>query len=135
VSARRGERGVALLVLLVMLVVVETAYLLLAMALAVEARAARGESLRRRLDVLADSALEAAVAGIAAERPGDLPATALGGGEISAEVEEIEAGRFRVVARGVRGGLERAIAAEVRRDPWGRTRVVAWRPLPFRPLP
>jgi hypothetical protein len=123
---------VALLVLLVMLVVVETAVLLVAMALAVEARSARGELLRRRLDVLADSALEAALAGIATDRVADLPATPLGGGSISARVEELEEGRFRVVARAERAGLVREIAAEVERGPW-RTRVVAWRPLPFRP--
>jgi hypothetical protein len=129
---RAAERGVALLVLLVMLVVVETAVLLVALALAVEARTARADGLRLRLDALADSALEATLARFAGEDLTGLAPEAFGGGTISSAVAEIEEGRLRVVARAERSGVRREIAAEVVRGPWG-WQVVAWRPLPLAP--
>ena len=129
-TASAGERGAALLLALVLLVLVETAGLLLAVALAVEARGERAEAARARLDRLAESAVEATLARLAEGDASGLEPTELGGGRLSSEVESLGAGRYVIRARARRAGAERRLEVEVLREVAG-TRILRWRPGPI----
>ncbi len=132
VTASAGERGAALLLALVLLVLVETASLLIAVALAVEERGERAEAARARLDRLAESAVEATLARLAEGDASGLEPTELGGGRLSSEVESLGAGRYVIRARARREGAERRLEVEVLRDVAG-TRILRWRPGPIGP--
>lgn len=131
-AARRGERGAALLLALVLLVLVETAALLIGVAIAAEARAARAGAARTRLDRLAESAVEATLARLAEGDEAGLEPIELGGGTLSSEVENLGEGRYRIRARARRAGAERTIAVELVRL-LGETRILRWQPGPLGP--
>jgi Tfp pilus assembly protein PilX len=124
---RAGERGAALLLALVLLVLVETAALLMAVALAADAREARRQAARARLDRLVESAAEATLARLAEGDASGLEPTALGGGTLTSEVERLAPERFRIVARARRAGAERTLDVEALFTPAG-VRILAWRP-------
>lgn len=128
---RPGERGAALLLALVLLVLVETAALLIGVAISVDARAARAAAARIRLDRLADSAVEATLARLAEGDESGLEPTALGGGTLSSEVEAHGAGRYVIRARARRAGAERTIEVELVRTA-GTVRILRWQPGPLR---
>ncbi|HSM50332.1 MAG TPA: hypothetical protein VLA75_02920 [Thermoanaerobaculia bacterium] len=131
--SRRAERGVALLVALVAAVVVLSASILLAMQHAGAVRLHRQEAVRLRLDALADSAVDASLAGLA-RYPffRGLDPEPLGAGEIASEIEILGADHRRITATARLAGVERRLEVEVRLDP-DRPRIVAWRPLGFGP--
>jgi Tfp pilus assembly protein PilX len=131
-AVRRGERGAALLLALVLLVLVESAALLLAIALAAEARGARAEADRSRLDRLAESAVEATLARLAEGDASGLEPTELGGGTLTSEVESFGAGRYTIRARARRAGAARTIEVELVRLA-GETRILRWQPGPIAP--
>ncbi len=126
-AGRVGERGSALLVALLVLVLATTAGLLVAVGLALDLRAQRDDDRRVRLGALADSALAEAIADLALDpdSAGFLPHP-FGGGEIESEVRTLAAGRLQVTARARLAHFERVILAEVVFGPHG-PRVVAWR--------
>lgn len=131
-TVRSGERGMALMLALVLLVVVESALLLLSFALVAQFRGQREEARRFRLDVLADSAADAALAQLAAGDPGGLPPAPLGGGEIESRVELVGGNRYLVQARARYAGAERRLVLEVIRLPHGLW-IESWKPQPIGP--
>lgn len=126
----RGRRGVALVMTLVVLLVVESAALLLAAADARERTLQRDAARRLRLKVLADSAADATLARLALD-PGasGLAPTSLDGGEIESRIEPGGECCRIVEARARLGGADRrlrllvAVAGET-------PRVVAWEVVP-----
>lgn len=124
---RAGERGAALLLALVLLVLVETAALLIAVAAAADAREARRQAARTRLDRLVESAAEATLARLAEGDESGLEPTALGGGTLTSAVERLAPGRFRILARARREGAARTLVVEALYTPGG-VRILAWRP-------
>jgi hypothetical protein len=128
-ARRASERGVALLLTLFLLLLVEGALLLFAGILVAERRAQLDSARRLRLDVLVDSAADATLARLAQGDDGGLPPIALAGGEISSHVEPIGASRYRIEARSQLGGMGRVVELEAERSPGGAVRVVRWRPL------
>lgn len=131
-AARDGERGAALLLALVLLVLVESAAFLVAMTLSIEAREARAEAARTRLDRLAESAVEATLARLAEGDASGLEPTELGGGTLTSEVDDLGAGRYTIRARARRAGAERSIEVELVRFPGG-IRILRWAPGRFAP--
>ncbi len=129
---RRGappsERGVALLLALFLLLLVEGALLLFAGILVAERRAQLDAARRLRLDVLVDSAADATLARLARGEVGGLTPTLFAGGEISSRVIPLGGSRYRIEARSELAGMERVVELEAERWP-GTVRVVRWRPL------
>jgi hypothetical protein len=127
---RRCESGQALIVALMALLMVSVACALLAGSLLLHLRAARYEADDVRLAALADAAVAASLAGLAAS-----PASRgviereLDGGSIASDVARTGPGRAVVVARADYRGRTRRVRAEVRLTAAG-PRVIAWRPLP-----
>ncbi len=127
---RRCESGQALIVALLALLMVSVACALLAGSLLLHLRAARHEAEDVRLAALADAAVAASLAELAAspasrgviEREFD-------GGSIASEIARPGPGRAVVVARADYRGRTRRVRAEIRLSAAG-PRVVAWRPLP-----
>lgn len=126
--SRRGERGSALVLTLVVLVVAWTASLLVAVALSIELRSARAESTRARLAVLLDSAVAESLAELAREPySAGVAEHPFAGGALGSRVVAID-GLDRELELWARlGGLERRAAARIRLDGL-RPRVVEWRP-------
>lgn len=131
-APRAGERGAALLLALVLLVLVETAAFLVAITLSAEARGARTEAARSRLDRLAESAVEATLARLAEGDASGLEPTELGGGTLTSEVDSLGEGRYTIRATARRAGAERTIDVELVRLA-GETRILRWRPGGFAP--
>lgn len=128
------ERGAALLIVLVVLVVAWTAALLVSVALSADLRSGRADQRRLRLMVLADSALAEALAALA-DDPYALgePWHRFGGGEIGSSIEDVD-GSWRTVTAAARiGGVERTIVARIVLRPWGPA-VASWEALPIRPI-
>ena len=128
------ERGAALLVVLVVLVVAWSATLLVSVALSTDLRSGREEQRRLRLTVLADSALAEALAALA-DDPYALgePWHPFGGGEIGSSIDDVD-GSWRTVTAAARlGGVERTIVARIVLRPWGPA-VAGWEALPIRPI-
>lgn len=123
-----GERGAALLLALFALLLVEAALLLFAGILAAERRAELDAARRLRLDALADSAADAALARLAAGDPSGEPARPFGGGQIAARVVPLGEGLYRIEARAALAGLERRLELTAQRTPW-EVRVLTWRSL------
>lgn len=127
---RRCESGQALIVALLALLMVSVACALLAGSLLLHLRAARHEAEDVRLAALADAAVAASLAELAASPASrGLIAREFDGGRIASDVTRPELGRAVVVARVDYRGRIRRIRAEVRLTAAG-PRVVAWRPLP-----
>jgi len=126
-AAARCERGAALLLALVVLLVAGTAGLLVATALALDHRGHREEVVRTRLAALADSALAEALAALHADpaAPG-VPLHPFAGGEIGAAIDPIDARHRRVLARARFREVEHRIEAVVALTPSG-PRVESWR--------
>lgn len=133
-TAPGRERGAALLLALVVLLVAGTAGLLVATALAVDHRGHREEVVRTRLTILVDSALAEAVAALGADAATrEVPLHPFGDGEIGAEIEPIDASHRRVLARARCREVEHRVEAVVRLTASG-PRVVDWRPAGTGPL-
>jgi hypothetical protein len=127
---RRSESGQALIVALLALLMVSVAGALLAGSLLLHLRAARHEADGVRLTALADAAVAASLAELAA-RPASRGLTErdFGGGSIASDIARPRAERAVVVARAAYRGRTRRVRAEVRLTAAG-PRVIAWRPLP-----
>lgn len=127
---RRSESGHALVFALMALLMVSVAGALLAGSLLLHLRTARHEVESVRLAALADAAVAASLAELAAS-PASRGVTErdFGGGTIASEIERPGAGRRVVDARAVYRGRTRRVRAEVRLTAAG-PRVIAWRPLP-----
>jgi Tfp pilus assembly protein PilX len=127
---RRSESGHALVFALVALLMVSVAGALLAGSLLLHLRTARYEADDVRLMALADAAVAASLAELAAS-PGSRGLTErdFGGGSIASDIARPQAGWAVVVARAAYGRSTRRVRAEVRLTAAG-PRVVAWRPLP-----
>jgi hypothetical protein len=127
---RRSESGHALIFALMALLMVSVAGALLAGSLLLHLRAAHHEADDVRLAALADAAVAASLAELAASPASrGLIEREFGGGGIASEIEHPEPERAVVVARAVYRGRTRRVHAEVRLTAAG-PRVVAWRPLP-----
>ncbi len=127
---RRSESGHALIFALVALLMVSVAGALLAGSLLLHLRAARHEAEDVRLAALADAAVAASLAELAASRASrGLIEREFGGGSIASAIDRPAPGWAVVVARAVYRGRARRVRAEVRLTAAG-PRVVAWRPLP-----
>lgn len=127
---RRGERGIALLTALVVLLLVSLALALLAAALETRLRLVRQETTALQLGALADAALAEALYGITHDAHfAGHPEHPFGPGSLASEVTPLGVGRYRVVARGSFGGQARRVEAEVQRTPQG-ARVMRWAKLP-----
>lgn len=122
-----SERGAALLMALLVLVLVATAGLLASLAHALDRRSHREDLVRLRLSALTDSAVAEALAALERDRwaPG-FANHPFGGGEIGSEIESASESVRRVAVRARYSGLERRAIAWVEVD--GGIRVVAWRP-------
>lgn len=132
VRRRRSERGYALLTALVILLLVSISLALLAAALQVRMRLIRQEAEILQLGALADAALAEALYNLTYDR--DFPGKDehdFGRGKIASEVERIAGERYRVRAKAIYAGNERAVEAEVVRTYQG-ARVVRWRRDPGR---
>ncbi len=127
---RRSESGQALILALLALLLVSVASALLAGSLLLHLRAARHEAEDIRLVALADAAVAAALAELAASPASrGLTERDFGGGSIASDIDRPEPERAVVVAWAVYRGRTRRVRAEVRLTATG-PRVVAWRPLP-----
>jgi hypothetical protein len=128
VKDRRGERGAALVMALVVLVVAWSATILVSFAVAIALRTARGESQRARLAVLVDSACAEALAELALDP--DAPGFAdhpFAGGVIGSSIVEVGELQRDVELTARLGALERRVTARVELSAGGPT-VVDWRP-------
>lgn len=127
---RRSESGHALIFALVAMLMVSVAGSLLAGSLVLHLRAARHEAAAVRLAALADAAVAASLAELAAS-PASRGVTErdFGGGRIASEIDRPEPELAVVVARAVYGRGARRVRAEVRLTATG-PGVIAWRPLP-----
>jgi hypothetical protein len=125
--ARDSERGAALLMALLVLVLVASAGLLASLAHALDRRSHRDDLVRLRLSALTDSAVAEALAALERDpwAPGFAPHP-FGGGEIGSAIEPASASVRRVEVRARYAGRERRATAWVEVD--GGVRVVAWRP-------
>jgi len=133
-NPRRRERGVALLIVLVALVIVETAGALLAAGLAHESRLHQQEVQRARLDLLLDSAVASTLAHLAqAPGYGGLAAQAFADGEIESQVEPRDGGGLRALVRARLAGSEHAAELELVLSAAG-PRIVSWHSLGIGPL-
>jgi hypothetical protein len=127
---RRSESGHAMIFALMALLMVSVASALLAGSLLLHLRTARDEADDIRLAALADAAVAASLAELAASpSAGGLSERDLGGGRIASEIDRPEPERAVIVARAVYRGRTRRVQAEVRFTAAG-PRVIAWRPLP-----
>jgi Tfp pilus assembly protein PilX len=127
---RRSESGHALVFALVALLMVSVAGALLAGSLLLHLRTARYEADDVRLTALADAAVAASLAELAASPASrGLTERDFGGGSIASDIDRPEPELAVVVARAVCGRSTRRVRAEVRLTAAG-PRVVAWRPLP-----
>jgi hypothetical protein len=125
--ARESERGSALLLVLVMLVMSTTAGLLLSVALVVDLREQKDDARRMRLAALVDSALEEALAALSANPDaGGYERHEFGGGTLESTILTLPDGRREVTARARYAGLERSVVAEIVFDP--QPRVLTWLP-------
>lgn len=125
---RDSERGSALLVVLVMLVIATTAGLLLSVALVVDLREQKDDARRMRLGALVDSALEEALAALSLNPDaGGYANHEFGGGTLESAIQTLPDGRKEVTARAVYAGLERSVVAEIVFDD-GEPLVLTWRP-------
>jgi hypothetical protein len=112
------------------LLMVSVAGALLAGSLLLHLRAAHHEADDVRLAALADAAVAASLAELAASPfSRGLTERDFGGGGIASDIDRPEPERVVVVARAVYRGRTRRVHAEVRLTAAG-PRVVAWRPLP-----
>jgi hypothetical protein len=127
---RRSESGHALIFALMALLMVSVAGALLAGGLLLHLRAARHEAEGIRLTALADAAVAASLAELAASPfSRGLAEREFGGGSIASDIDRPEPGRAVLVVRAVYRGGTRRVRAEVRLTAAG-PRVTAWRPLP-----
>lgn len=123
---RRAERGHALVLALLVLVLASLAVALAAELFAEAWRAGEREASRARLLALTDAALAATLAELARSPsfPG-LPEQELGGGRLKSEVQALAGGEVEVRCRATLGG--RAFATRARVDlASGRPRVLEW---------
>lgn len=127
-----GESGQALIMALLALLLVSVASALLAGSLLLHLRAVRHEAGGVRLAALADAAVAASLAELAASPASrGLSERDFGGGRIASDIERPAPERAVVTVRAVYRGRVRRVRAEVRLTAAG-PRVVAWRPLPPR---
>ena len=127
-SRRRSERGSALLLTLVVLVVAWSASMLVAAALSMELRSARDDARRLRLAALLDSACAEALAELAQDPYAVGFAThEFGGGTIGSVIGGIAGPERDVDLAATLGGMERRARAHVVLGASGPA-VVAWRP-------
>ncbi|MEO8277529.1 MAG: hypothetical protein ABI639_15045 [Thermoanaerobaculia bacterium] len=135
-SERDAERGSALLIVLVMLVIATTAGLLLSVALVVDLREQKDDSRRMRLGALADAAVEEALAALSSNADaGGYESHDYGGGTVASTILTLPDGRKQINARATYAGLERTIVAEIVFAP--EPRVLTWaagKTKPVRPL-
>ena len=124
---RDSERGAALLMALLVLVLVATAGLLASLAHALDRRSHREDLVRLRLSALTDSAVTEALSALERDRwaPGFAPHP-FGGGEIGSEIELASDSVRKVEVRARYAGRERRATAWIEVDRG--VRVVAWRP-------
>lgn len=127
---RRSESGHALVLALLVLLMVSVAGGLLAGSLLLHLRTARFEADGVRLAALADAAVAASLAELAAS-PGSRGVIErdFDGGRIASEIGRPGPGRAVIVARVAYRGRVRRVLVEVRLGAAG-PRVIAWRPLP-----
>lgn len=127
---RRSESGHALVFALMALLMVSVAGALLAGSLLLHLRTARHEAEDVRLAALADAAVAASLAELAASPASrGLAERDFGGGSIASDIDRPGPERAVVLARAVYAGRTRRVRAEVRLTAAG-PRVTAWRPLP-----
>jgi len=127
VRRRTGrEKGYALLVALVVLLLVSIALALLAAGLQIRMRLVRQEAQILRLMALNDAALAETLASLNYDPAFDgLADQPFGGGRISSAVRPLGINHYEVLAVSFYAGKERAVDAEVVRTPLG-VAVVRW---------
>ena len=122
------ERGSALLLVLVMLVIASTAGLLLSVALVVDLREVKEVARRVRLAALVDSALEEALAALSMNPDaGGYSSHEFGGGTLESAIRTLPDGRKEVTALATYAGLERSVVAEIVFSAFG-PEVLRWQP-------
>jgi type II secretory pathway component PulK len=126
VSARRAERGYALLAALLVLFLLSTALAILGTSLQLRIRLVRDDGQKIILGALSDAALAEALANLA-QSPDytGAPEHDFGGGRIASRVTSLGPGSYRVVATAAFAGRKSVVEAAVAREP-GRARVTSW---------
>jgi type II secretory pathway pseudopilin PulG len=124
--ARKRERGYALLVTLVVILLLFFALALLGAALQIRMRLVRQEAQSLKLSALSDAALAETLASLTYD-PGftGVAEQNFGGGRIASTVRPLGPNRYEVLATAFYAGKLRAVDAEAVRTPQG-ARVVRW---------
>jgi hypothetical protein len=124
------ERGQALLLVALVLLLVMLGIGLVDGALVARLRATRDESLRVEIEALADAAMAEALANLAAATDyAGAPPHGFARGLISSRIVALAGSRYEVTASAALAGRTRSLRAEVDL-PWGRPIVLSWRVLP-----
>lgn len=128
---RDGERGFAVVISLVALLLVSVALALLATSMRLEMEEATRSASRMRLTALSDSALALTLARLAASDGvyGGLREEAFGDGFMTSRIQRLSGGRMRIVLTVRYRGRRRSTEAFVRLTD-GTLRVLRWRRLP-----
>jgi hypothetical protein len=122
----RRERGYALLVTLVVILLLFFALSLLGAALQIRMRLVRQEAQSLKLIALSDAVLAETLSSLTYDPDfSGVPEQGFGGGRITSTVRPLGPNRFEVLATARYAGKTRAVDAEVVRAPQG-ARVVHW---------
>jgi len=128
----RGERGFAVVISLVALLLVSVALALLATSMRIEMEDALRSSSRMRLTALSDSALALTLARLAAGGGvyGGLRDEPFDDGSMRSKVQRLSSGRMRIVVTVSYRGRSRSSEALISRTAAGTLQVSSWRRLP-----